>query len=729
MSRRSWRWIPVVVLGMSLPWMDAAAQTLPGQNPPCGNVNQGDELQAPPEIAAALNAREVSTQLDVQVKPLCVPRSKNPDNTWSTRQTDLRTYVYTDPKTGQTRWGYPGPTLRLRKADEYGVGGQGIAVLLKNNLRPVLDDGACRAACPATQSCDAYCPGGVVDPAALEALINQKCRVATVGDPPKFPQECCCVAQCTQETPNCFHGENTTNLHFHGSHASPQAPQDFVLLNLRPNGSPPSDGHGSHGPCSTVKDGEYQYRVDPLGWKQPEGTHWYHPHKHGSVGGQVANGMAGAMIIDGPFDEWLKGYYTTEKLMVIQQIARQENFFFPQASAPQVLVNGQIQPKITVRPGEMQRWRMVNASMSSGAVISLALDPKLRFRQIAMDGVRFSPANYECQPLFNFNPRTPSFPCQPNPTGKLNIRIAPGNRADFLVRMPLTETPKGQDIRIERKLVNIQGEERGGGRQNLMIREEAIAPGDEEPALFTVVVDDGVPGNENQPRRRGLAEEAPKEFPKVADWPKMPDYLRNITDAEVSGNAVAMTFQQFISGWPTNNPNYRWPYSQAPISKFTIDGRQFDACCANVTTVIDKAMEWTVKNDTVLPHPFHIHTNPFQLYSVNGVRIQPQGQVKPEPIWMDTFSMPPATVNPATPPPSPATPISITTAPFVMRQRYEDFTGEYVLHCHFLGHEDRGMMFSVQTVCPDNVKKYGVPSATTPECRGVFGKDALDACE
>jgi hypothetical protein len=36
----------------------------------------------------------------------------------------------------------------------------------------------------------------------------------------------------------------------------------------------------------------------------------------------------------------------------------------------------------------------------------------------------------------------------------------------------------------------------------------------------------------------------------------------------------------------------------------------------------------------------------------------------------------------------------------VIRQRYEDFTGEYVLHCHFLGHEDRGMMFSVQTICP-----------------------------
>jgi hypothetical protein len=35
-------------------------------------------------------------------------------------------------------------------------------------------------------------------------------------------------AQCSTATdvlPNCFHGSNTTNLHFHGLHVSPQAPQ------------------------------------------------------------------------------------------------------------------------------------------------------------------------------------------------------------------------------------------------------------------------------------------------------------------------------------------------------------------------------------------------------------------------------------------------------------------------------------------------------------------------
>ena len=33
---------------------------------------------------------------------------------------------------------------------------------------------------------------------------------------------------------------------------------------------------------------------------------------------------------------------------------------------------------------------------------------------------------------------------------------------------------------------------------------------------------------------------------------------------------------------------------------------------------------------------------------------------------------------------------------FTMRSRFVDFTGQYVLHCHILAHEDRGMMQLVE---------------------------------
>jgi hypothetical protein len=61
----------------------------------------------------------------------------------------------------------------------------------------------------------------------------------------------------------------------------------------------------------------------------------------------------------------------------------------------------------------------------------------------------------------------------------------------------------------------------------------------------------------------------------------------------------------------------------------------------------------------------------------------------------------------------------LTWGSIVTRSRFLDFTGEYVIHCHFLGHEDRGMMVSVQTTCPDKpTPLWGatVPAGTADNC-------------
>jgi L-ascorbate oxidase len=699
MRQRPWLSPGILSLSMLLP-LAVEGQT-------CGIVKQGQELVNPPEIHAQGNV--LKTTFDVQQKTFCIPKTDNKDGTWTTQAMTLRTYIYPHPTTGQPTWGLPGPTLRLRKAPAPGGKGDALEVLLKNSL-PFPDGSTCDSACAAGTTCDC-------SPGALGALM-QRCNTATPA------AECCCIVNCTQKAPNCQHGDNVTNLHFHGSHASPQPPQDFVLLDLyppKPAGAPAMD-HASHGSAGTVAYGQYQYRVEPFGWMQAEGSHWYHPHKHGSTGLQVANGMAGAMLIEGPFDDWLKQYYdpaTGEKVMVIQSVAEDAPLFTPGAGAGQILVNGQITPKITVKPGEIQRWRFINATMSSRTLINITFPAGLVFKQIAMDGVRFSPVNYECQPLINFNQNKPDFTCKPNPTGNPTVRIAPGNRADFLVQMPLTETVKGKEgLRLERKLINIQGEERGQ-RKALLQRDEALAPGKPEPALFTVVVDDGIKGNDN--KRKKLAANAPA---MPATLPPMPDYLSNITDAEVKGNDVAMTFQQFLADSKTQ----QWPYAASPLSSFKIDGRQFDANCANVTTKLETAAQWTVSNGTALPHPFHIHTNPFQVVSVKGVPVQAAGQTKPEPFWMDTLTLPTATIVPPTAPPDFTSKIEITPSSFVVRQRYREFTGDYVLHCHFLGHEDRGMMFAVQTVCKDKPGFYGKANAAAPECSGDL-IPAVPACQ
>ena len=61
-------------------------------------------------------------------------------------------------------------------------------------------------------------------------------------------------------------------------------------------------------------------------------------------------------------------------------------------------------------------------------------------------------------------------------------------------------------------------------------------------------------------------------------------------------------------------------------------------------------------------------------------------------IWWDVFPIPSAIVYPVDPNQGPQ-----VTIPgyFKMRTRFVDYGGSFVLHCHILDHEDRGMMFQV----------------------------------
>src|SRR4029077_2878342 len=73
---------------------------------------------------------------------------------------------------------------------------------------------------------------------------------------------------------------NMTNLHFHGLHVSPNAPQDDVLSMI-------------------AKPGEtLQYSVQ-VPAQQPPGLYWYHTHSHGESYIQDLDGMSGAMVVEG----------------------------------------------------------------------------------------------------------------------------------------------------------------------------------------------------------------------------------------------------------------------------------------------------------------------------------------------------------------------------------------------------------------------------------------------
>jgi FtsP/CotA-like multicopper oxidase with cupredoxin domain len=372
----------------------------------------------------------------------------------------------------------------------------------------------------------------------------------------------------------------------------------------------------------------------------------------------------------------------------------------------------------------VQMWRIVNGSGRSGVFINGAksfVDASnapagFRYRRIAQDGVQLDDVNYqhgEDKPLL----------------------LASGNRADLLVMAP--KTP---------------------GTYQMMVQHE-VDPSDLSSAIPVVLLQIRV--NNNLPPVTGHR----LEF--IPAMPKLPVFLTNITAQEANTprtappRCIPVDRASASPCGTANNPRLvvfsteppvgpTPPPTPSPGSQHLIDGQQFNENPDDAKTVtLDTVEEWQVENTSIDPnigpvaHPFHIHVNPFQLVEifdpnqtvvVNGrtvpkyVTTTPddasvQCQINPTDrrtwvdchngladdkvprIWWDVFPIPSANQS-----------ITVKVAGyfgplpghFRMRSRFVDFPGEYVIHCHILAHEDRGMMALVELKAPSAPSMLGM---------------------
>jgi FtsP/CotA-like multicopper oxidase with cupredoxin domain len=151
-------------------------------------------------------------------------------------------------------------------------------------------------------------------------------------------------------------GGAPTNLHVHGMHVSPQGNGDNVFVHVE-NG----------------QSFDYEFHLPE---NHPAGLLWYHPHHHGDTMQQTAGGMAGAIIVEGPFDELPGIVELPERLLSLQGP-------FVGSGGVGYFVNGQNNPAIAIRPGQTQRWRLLNAS--ANVFFNIRLDGH-RLHRIALDG-------------------------------------------------------------------------------------------------------------------------------------------------------------------------------------------------------------------------------------------------------------------------------------------------------------------------------------------------------
>lgn len=101
----------------------------------------------------------------------------------------------------------------------------------------------------------------------------------------------------------------------------------------------------------------------------------------------------------------------------------------------------------------------------------------------------------------------------------------------------------------------------------------------------------------------------------------------------------------------------------------TINSKAFQPGRIDARARLGTVEEWELVNNSPDPHPFHMHTNLFQVISVGSTEQPARG-------LQDTVIIPPAGLS----------------GTVTIRIPFGDFAGKTVFHCHILEHEDGGMM-------------------------------------
>ncbi|MHB8267024.1 multicopper oxidase family protein [Bradyrhizobium sp.] len=440
---------------------------------------------------------------------------------------------------------------------------------------------------------------------------------------------------------------NITNLHTHGLHVAPSGPpympeSDNVFVEIAPGASQ-----------------DYEIKIPP---NHPSGTFWYHAHLHGTTAVQVSSGMSGALIIEG--GDATNGELKTipeiaaakEQIFLLQQLVFgpdgklddfQSGFIDNPDWARNTTVNGQLVPTLTLRPGEIQRWRFVHAGISEK--INLVLDQH-KLNEVAADGISLGR----------------SVPWD-------QIELGPGYRTDVLVKagapgvyfLRSSPIPKLTSFRSLRSAVRLSAfRNLDETSQDLIVRfPQLIADNPGNPIARIVV--EGDPLDMKPPTKDQLTPVVPQLVPITDDQAKK---------ALAEPVIFSIAFRTCPNGG--HCPSNCRINSPGCDQRFLAgaDGNQvFMPHDAGRVFRLNQISKWTVSGDSE-PHVFHIHVNPFQVQ-----RPEPDGS-KPW-IWRDTWI------------------INVTDPPTEIRTRYSDFTGSFVMHCHVLNHEDRGMMEKI-TITP-----------------------------
>lgn len=367
-----------------------------------------------------------------------------------------------------------------------------------------------------------------------------------------------------------------------------------------------------------------------------------------------------------------------ELLAALHNLRRQE---------PTFMVNGQLNPVLELDLGDVFRLRIVNAGANNGDYKSLFIEKDgsddVPMYLAAMDGVNLTHLPTVDGVAGNYIAYTKTFP----------LDLAPSNRADVYFMA------------------------QGAGTYTLKHNSQVILTIEvSEPGFILKPFDQAAHGMRLRTFLNALNTNL-KQLQKTPPYAK-DGYLHRFNTGpnprvadSVPVITRSMTFN--VAGRGAEDPPK--PNSR----KFTINSRDYNEMVVvngkkqmqgksdylgrvagdgglgpdGVTTPwpirVGTVEQWEITNTTPTSypnsrHPFHIHVNPFWVVDItedNGkTSVRKKNPYDPRlNRWQDTINIPGG-------------------EKVTIRHRFSEFDGVFVLHCHILNHEDRGMMINTMIV-------------------------------
>lgn len=459
---------------------------------------------------------------------------------------------------------------------------------------------------------------------------------------------------------NEFRQPLTLSFHTHGLHVSPSDLADNIYLEIAPGAS--------------------QQHIIEIPSDHAPGLHWYHAHHHGSTMLHVLNGLLGAIVIedDATVPTWLQDMQEQVVVLHYMNLGDLEDVH-EQISSPYALnlergfsgdefylCNGAYLPTIDLTANEWLRLRLVHASHDANLVLELASigsgSSACEMWLLATDGIALD------------NPRSVSF-----------VAFAAGSRRDIALRcdgagsFEMTAFDGGGAVYFTGSVMEISVTDGGitadsdsMGDNDLWATSKPNYLSDLRSATpdQTFTVEFGDP-------EMSVGFIAASVVAAVCSCAccglvccTCISMKRRASQNDAAGCSplkkigavvIVVIFLASAVTWAIlaadEIPNLM--YGQA------VNGEAYTGEVV-VEMKVDQVQEWTLVGAA---HPFHIHTNHFQLISHGSDDLYTVGD------WFDTVP-----------------------ADGVIRFLTDRFTGTLVLHCHRLEHEDQGMMAKVEIV-------------------------------